>query len=266
TFICGAVGLLMRLQRTGREAAGAATVAAGIALALGGWALGGLSWGHPEGKPVLMRLVQGNVPQSEKFGPALMRQGIATYMQLAALPPRQPDMDPAVIVLPETIIPLFQDRYPPPFWEQWRQIAAQRKASIIMGAPLHTRGPEGERYTNSAIGFDGATPVEHLASGSTPMRYDKHHLVPFGEFVPPGFRWFVDAMHIPLGDFDRGQVRQTHFELAGQRFAPNICYEDVFGEEIIRSVRDSTQHGSGASILVNMSNLGWFGESWALRQ
>src|SRR5690606_16568852 len=171
TFICGAVGLLMRLQRTGREAAGAATVAAGIALALVGWALGGLSWGHPEGKPVLMRLVQGNVPQSEKFDPALMRQGIEAYMQLAALPPRQPDMDPAVIVLPETIIPLFQDRYPPPFWEQWRQIAAQRKASIIMGAPLHTRGPEGERYTNSAIGFDGATPVEHLASGSTPMRY-----------------------------------------------------------------------------------------------
>ena len=265
-FICGAVGLLMHLQRSGREAPAAATVAGAIALALIGWVLGGLSWGQADGRPVLMRLVQGNVPQSEKFDPALMQQGIETYMQLAALPPRQPDMNPAVIVLPETIVPLFQDRYAPQFWDQWRQIAAQRGAGIIMGVPLHSRGPEGERYTNSAIGFDGATSVERLVSGSTAMRYDKHHLVPFGEFVPPGFRWFVDAMHIPLGDFDRGETRQTHFELAGQRFAPNICYEDVFGEEIIRGVRDSAEHGPGASILVNMSNLGWFGESWALRQ
>ena len=265
-FICGAAGLLIHLQRSGREAPAAATVAAAIVLALAGWALSGLSWGHPEGKPVLMRLVQGNVPQSEKFDPALMQRGIQTYMELAALPPRQPGADPQVIVLPETIMPLFQDNYSPELWDQWRQIAQQRNAAIIMGAPLHSRGPEGQRYTNSAIAFDGSTPVEQLASASMAMRYDKHHLVPFGEFVPPGFRWFVDAMHIPLGDFDRGSTRQQHFHLADQRFAPNICYEDVFGEEIIRGVRPSAQHGAGATILVNMSNLGWFGDSWALRQ
>src|SRR5690606_36188883 len=76
----------------------------------------------------------------------------------------------------------------------------------------------------------------------------------------------VDAMHIPLGDFDRGAIRQQHCHLADQRFAPNICYEDVFGEEIIRGVRPSAQHGAGATILVNMSSLGWFGDSWASRQ
>jgi len=265
-FLCSAVGLLLYLQRTGREAPAAATVAGAIVLVGVGWVLAGMSWSQPEGKPVLMRLVQGNVPQSEKFDPALMQSGIETYMQLAALPPRQPGMDPAVIVLPETIMTLFQNRYAPQVWEQWRSIAEQRNAAVIMGVPLHSRGPEGERYTNSAIGFDADTPVEHLVSGTTEMRYDKHHLVPFGEFVPPGFRWFVDAMHIPLGDFDRGAMQQKPFEMAGQRLAPNICYEDVFGEEIIQGVQPSEQYGPGATILVNISNLGWFGESWALRQ
>jgi apolipoprotein N-acyltransferase len=105
-----------------------------------------------------------------------------------------------------------------------------------------------------------------LLAGTPDMRYDKHHLVPFGEFVPPGFRWFVDAMTIPLGDFNRGAQRQALFNLHGQVLAPNICYEDVFGEEIIQSVRPSQQFGAGATNLVNASNLGWFGDSWALRQ
>lgn len=265
-FIAAGVGLLMLRQRSSHEAPAAATVAAGIAVALLGWLLGSFLWSQPHGQPILVRLVQGNVPQSEKFDPARMHDGVQTYMQLAAMPPREASMEPAVIVLPETILPLFQNRYPPQLWEQWRLIAQHRNAAIIMGVPLHSSSPAGERYTNSAIGFDGNTPVEQLLAGETGMRYDKHHLVPFGEFIPPGFRWFVDAMHIPLGDFNRGSIRQQPFTLAGQRFAPNICYEDVFGEEIIQAVRTGAAPESGATILVNLSNLGWFGESWALRQ
>lgn len=265
-FIAGAVGLLIHSQRSSNEAPAAATVAGAIALALAGWLLGGLSWSKPQGEPVLMRLVQGNVPQSEKFDPALMERGLNTYMELAALPPKQANMDPAVIVLPETIMTLFQNRYAPQVWQRWINIAAQRNADIIMGVPLHTRSPAGERYTNSALGFNAQTPLNDLISASALMRYDKHHLVPFGEFVPVGFRWFVNAMQIPLGDFNRGTIRQTHFEIAGQQFAPNICFEDVFGEEIIQGVRASSEHGPGATILVNLSNLGWFGDTWALRQ
>src|SRR5690625_5743345 len=72
-------------------------------------------------------------------------------------------------------------------------------------------------------------------------------------------------MKMPLGDIQRGALGQAPFEIAQQRIAPDICYEDVFGEEIIRSVR--AQPGSpGATMLINISNLGWFGDTWALRQ
>src|SRR5690606_10848644 len=99
-----------------------------------------------------------------------------------------------------------------------------------------------------------------------PYRYDKSHLVPFGEFVPTGFRWFVDAMVIPLGDFNRGPARQQPFDIAGQRIGFNICYEDVFGEELLPALRPGENGEPGATILANVSNLGWFGNSWALPQ
>lgn len=265
-FAAGAIALLAHAKDTENDAKAAVGVGLTIVAGLAGIALGHIAWSQPQGDPLIIRLAQGNVPQSEKFDPKLIEQGIASYMELAALPPKEPDGAPHLIVLPETVMPLFQDRIAPAVWEQWQDIAAQRNARIIMGAPLHDRHAGKDRYTNSAISFDASTPLNDLIAGRPDGRYDKHHLVPFGEFVPPGFRWFVDRMHIPLGDFDRGTARQELFRYRSQVIAPDICYEDVFGEEIIQSVRDSEQWGPGATILLNMSNLGWFGNSWALRQ
>lgn len=265
-YIAGTIALLARARGTSAEAPAATAVALGIVLAVAGVALGQISWSQPAGAPLLARLAQGNIPQSEKFDPQLMQKGLDTYARLAALPPKQAGADPKLIILPETVMPMFQDSYSVQLWRQWLAIAQERNATIIMGIPLHTRQGDADRYTNSAIAFDSHTPAEQLLAGTLPMHYDKHHLVPFGEFVPPGFRWFVDAMHIPLGDFDRGAPRQRAFALDGQLIAPNICYEDVFGEEIIQAVADSATQGPGATILVNISNLAWFGNSWALRQ
>jgi apolipoprotein N-acyltransferase len=102
------------------------------------------------------------------------------------------------------------------------------------------------RYYNSVISL----------GGSPEGRYRKAHLVPFGEFVPFGFRWAVNLMSIPLGDFNRGAVDQPALAAAGEKLAVNVCYEDAFGEERIHAARD-------ASLLVNVSNDAWFGASWA---
>jgi apolipoprotein N-acyltransferase len=119
---------------------------------------------------------------------------------------------------------------------------------VLLGIP-ETDGEDANgqlRYFNSIISL-----------GSSPEQsYRKTHLVPFGEFVPFGFRWAVNLMSIPLGDFTRGNIDQPPIAAAGEKLAVNVCYEDVFGEERIHAARDAT-------LLINISNDAWFGDSWA---
>jgi apolipoprotein N-acyltransferase len=99
-----------------------------------------------------------------------------------------------------------------------------------------------------------------ISLGSAPRQaYHKAHLVPFGEFIPPGFGWVLRVLEIPLSDFARGGPEQPPIEAAGQRIAVNVCYEDAFGEEIARRLPEAT-------LLVNVSNVAWFGDSLAPAQ
>jgi apolipoprotein N-acyltransferase len=83
--------------------------------------------------------------------------------------------------------------------------------------------------------------------------------VPFGEYAPPGFAWFFRFAQIPMSDFTAGPARQEPLAIAGQRIAPNICYEDLFGEELLGVL-------PAATLLVNLSNTAWFGDSLAQPQ
>ncbi|HCQ47236.1 MAG TPA: apolipoprotein N-acyltransferase, partial [Achromobacter sp.] len=243
-------------------------LAAGVAVALAavGWPLSRIDWSSPTGDPLNVRLIQGNIEQSQKFDPALLEQSLVRHLEMTALPPAPGVPAPQLVILPETVMPVFQDQLDPRIWDAWRGVAARGNMTIAMGVPLHDRVNGRDRYTNSVVGFDGNTPVQQLLTGSTAMRYDKRHLVPWGEYVPPGFHWFVDMLNIPLGDFDRGAPRQTPFPVGGQHIAFNICYEDLFGPDLLPALQPGAHGEPGATILVNVSNLGWFGNSWALRQ
>lgn len=264
-FASAAVALIALGRPTGREVQAATALVLSLFTGVIGIVLSHVAWAHAHGEPVLLRLVQGNIPQSEKFDPELIQRGMADYMMLARLEPKEPGREPDLIVLPETVVPLLQNRVAPQVWESWLNVARERGSTVLMGVPLHDRIDGQDHYSNSAIAFDGTATSQALATATPPMRYDKVHLVPFGEFIPTGFRWFVDMMSIPLGDFNRGTLGQAPMAIAGQQVAPNICYEDVFGEEIIQSVRGDVG-GGGASMLINISNLAWFGDSWSLRQ
>ena len=87
--------------------------------------------------------------------------------------------------------------------------------------------------------------------------------MPFGEFIPWGFRWFVDMMRMPLGDFSRGPLAAPSFAVGTERVGPNICYEDLFGEELATRFVDAAQ---APTVLANVSNIGWFGETVAVDQ
>lgn len=257
-YAAAAIAMLARTRAPARVPAVLA-----LLTAIAGLALRQVAWSEPHGQPLEVRLVQGNIDQGAKFDFARVEAAIVQHLEQAGLPPVAGAAEPGLIVLPETIMPTYQSRIAPGVWQAWRDLAGRKQATVMMGAPLHdARG----RITNSVIGITGGTPLAALQSGDNPQRYDKRHLVPFGEFVPPGFRWFVDAMRIPLGDFDRGAERQPPFAVADQHVAPNICFEDVFGEELLPALHPGEDGSPGATILVNVSNLGWFGDSWSLRQ
>jgi apolipoprotein N-acyltransferase len=203
------------------------------------------SWTEPTGT-LSVTLLQGNIPQDEKFeqgsGVPLALQWYAEQLQLSRS---------ALVVAPETAVPLLPQQLPEGYLGALEQRFSNGQAALI-GMPL---GSYAQGYTNSVIG---------LAAGQTqPWRYDKHHLVPFGEFIPPLFKWFTRMMNIPLGDFNRGGLGQPSLPVAGQRVAPNICYEDLYGEEL------ATRFGDPAlapTVFANVSNLGWFNNSVAIDQ
>ena len=209
-----------------------------------------IQWTHPGGPAISVRLLQGNVPQSMKFEQSGVDQSVALYQELITSHPAD------LIVTPETAIPLLAQELPEPFVQTLRQFVDQTQSALIFGA-------FGAQMTEQ-----GPTHIRNSLFGLTPRQngvyqYDKHHLVPFGEFVPTGFHWFVQMMKIPLGDSDSGPAIQKPFSVKGTTIAPDICYEDIFGEEMAESLRQPLPR---ARILVNTSNLGWFGNTIALDQ
>jgi apolipoprotein N-acyltransferase len=273
--IAALVGIRPRTQvQTHRDATTRATTAlhgvAGVlalAFAFIGLALGHIQWSTSAGSPLVVRLIQGNVDQGVKFTPDHLYKIIQEHLRLAATPVPAGSPQPQVVLLPETVMAVFQHQIAPAAWQAWIDIAKAQRSTLLIGSALYD--VKTGAYTNSVIGIDGDTTVQQLSNATMAQRYDKSHLVPFGEFVPFGFRWFVNLMSIPLGDFTRGTSKQKPFAIDGQRLAPNICYEDIFGEELLPAVRGipgtpGTQ--DGATILANFSNLAWFGDSWALRQ
>ncbi|MFM0046239.1 apolipoprotein N-acyltransferase [Paraburkholderia metrosideri] len=210
-----------------------------------------VQWTLPANAPLTVRLLQGNVKQEMKFEEAGMRAAIDQYQQMITSKPAD------LIVTPETAIPVLAQQLPPQFASAVRTFSDTTGTAILFGAIGGTITPEGQviDYTNSLFGVTPGTRDVY--------RYDKHHLVPFGEFVPWGFHWFVNLMSIPLGDFARGAPVQKPFIVHNQPVAVDICYEDIFGEEIARNIRESD---TPAGVLVNSTNLAWFGNTIALDQ
>jgi len=192
-------------------------------------------------------LLQGNIPQDEKFD---SQTGVLKALQWYGEQLQQ-NTSPLVIT-PETALPLLPAQLPPGYWQALQQRYAEGGQAALVGVPL---GSYDEGYTNSVAGFKPGQ--------SSPWRYDKHHLVPFGEFIPPMFRWFTELMNIPLGDFNRGALPQPTFDWQGQRLAVTICYENLYSEELAHQF---VMDANAPTMLVNVSNLGWFGDSLAMNQ
>jgi apolipoprotein N-acyltransferase len=244
SFVLALVAALLAWSVTarGRPAQRAWAVVAVLTLTVGGQALRGVAWTTPDGATTTVALLQGNIPQDMKWRPETTRATLETYLRMAAASPAR------LIVLPETALPLFESDLPGAYRDWLGGLGRQNGGDVLTGLPTGSRRGA---YYNSVISL-----------GSAPgQRYHKVHLVPFGEYIPlkTVWGWVIEVLHIPLSDFARGAVDQRPLAIGGQRVAANICYEDAFGEEIIRQLPE-------ASVLVNVSNLAWFGDSFAPRQ
>ena len=165
-----------------------------------------------------VRLLQGNVPQDAKFE-GRRDWALAWYGQALA------GTEQGLVVTPETALPYVLQQLPTGYWEALVAHFSHGSRAALIGLPLHDLGVS----TNSVLGLAGPVP---------PYRYDKYHLVPFGEFIPPWFQWFTRMMHIPLGEY-------------------------LFGEELAQRFRDPTQ---SPTVWVNLSNIAWFGNTVAVDQ
>lgn len=222
-----------------------------LALLMAGAALRAVPWTTPFGQPLSVRLLQGNVEQGTKFDIAHVNDSLSLYHDMITAAPAD------LIATPETALPLLSSQLPLDYLPRLNVFAQGSDSRLIVGLAVHDGAG---RYSNSVLGLGAEYPQQAY-------RYDKHHLVPLGEFIPFGFRWFVEMMRIPLGDFSSAGLAQRPMQVKDQWVLPNICYEDLFGEEIAwQLAHQLNSNGNSASILLNVSNLAWYGDSLAIPQ
>ncbi len=203
----------------------------------------------PIGKELSVALIQGNFSQSMFFNAEKAIQQIEFYNK------SMQEQSTDLVITPETAISIPLSQLPSSISEELETYSKSNKVNLLTGIV----GEVGTQYSNRAINFN---------PDGTLYKYDKQHLVPFGEYVPPGFKWFVDAIRIPLGSFAIGTPSQPNLMIKRDD-QPNIygaitiCYEDVFGNELAQRLRNLD---TPTNFLINMTNLAWFGDSQAANQ
>ncbi len=227
-----------------------------LAIFLSGWLAGKIEWTEPAGAPLPVALVQGNVPLELKWQPAYRGAILERYRLLSAQAG-----DARLIVWPEAAIPARLDEIDPGYLADLKQ----RNTDFLIGVIERDNSTRNHYNSVMALGRDGRSCASCDRDTGASLHgagiYRKQHLVPFGEFLPfPGLlRWLLDSLRIPMSDFSTGGANQPPLAAAGQKIGVSVCYEDAFGEEIIRAL-------PAATLLANVSEDAWFGDSLAPHQ
>lgn len=204
-----------------------------------------IPWAEPAGNAIKATMIQGNIPQEIKWDPRQRQPTIDLYTKLT-----HENWDSNVIIWPETALPAYFHQAEE-FLKSLAVQAEENKTSMLIGLPS-SQVVDGEKsYYNSAVILD---------QGELQL-YHKYHLVPFGEYIP--LKWLLGDllgfMNIPMANFKNSIEHQPVVNMSGLKAAVSICYEDVFGEEVINGLPE-------ANFLINISNDAWFGDSLAPHQ
>lgn len=210
------------------------------------WIIPGLlnqvEWSVPKDKPLKVSMIQGNIPQDKKWLPQQRKPTLDLYTKLS-----RENWDSDLVIWPETAIPALYHQVVP-LLKDLAQEARMNSSELLVGLAVYNKRED--QYFNSM-----------LSLGLSETFYEKKHLVPFGEYLPMK-EWLgglIDFFDIPMSNFVPGRQEKPLLTLAGQKVGISICFEDVFGEEVIDALPEAT-------LLINASNDAWFGDSVAAPQ
>lgn len=205
-----------------------------------------MTWSEPIGSPIKIGIVQANVPINEKWQSDARGPLIEKYRSLSQQLTAQQNID--LLVWPETALPLYMQQTDADFWNK---ITPNSTALLtgIMDSPSIAQGNLDESYNAAVLSCNGQTQI-----------YRKRHLVPFGEYLPLRFlfNWVLEYLELPMSDFSSWQGAQN-LNCGAIKVGLSICYEDAFAAEYREFVGDAT-------VLVNISEDAWFGDSLAPHQ
>jgi len=202
---------------------------------LAGLTLKGYLWTKPQGAPLSVAAMQGNVPQQLKWQPEQLQAQLDLYARLTTSAKRSD-----LMIWPEAAIPVLKQHIEP-YLTQVSAFSRKQNSALITGVPLR----EDKRYYNAVI-----------ALGEGSGTYLKQKLVPFGEYVPLEnlLRGIIAFFDLPMSSFSAGEANQAPLIAKDRRIAPLICYEVVYPE----LGRNAAAH---SELLLTLSNDAWFGRS-----
>lgn len=209
-----------------------------------------VTWSQSKGAAITASLIQGNVPQNLKWRPEQRGPTIDLYTRLS-----RDRWDRDIVIWPETALPAYYHQAKSFLENMAREAHRKGGAILLVGLPVMSEQDDSQY-------FNGVVRVAADATGEVSTQiYRKSHLVPFGEYIPfkSVLGRLLDILRVPMADFSRGAPDQALLEVGDNKIGMSICYEDAFGDEAIRALPD-------ASLLVNVSNDAWFGDSFAPHQ
>jgi apolipoprotein N-acyltransferase len=209
--------------------------------------LSSIDWVIPdETRSKSVALIQGNIDQSKKWLPTERWPTMMKYMDLT-----RENWDADIIIWPEAAIPAFE-REVQSFLYSVDAAAKLNESAVITGVVTYNDDLE---YYNSVIAL-GQTPYGDY-DYQTHHRYHKHHLLPFGEFVPLEslLRPLAPLFNLPMSSFSRGDYVQENLIANNQAMTPALCYEIIFNELVRANTTDETDY------ILTLSNDAWFGQS-----
>ncbi|KGY13487.1 apolipoprotein acyltransferase [Vibrio tubiashii] len=212
-----------------------------------GFGLQSAQWVTPNPDQVTkVALIQGNIPQELKWKPSERWPTIMKYTDLT-----RENWDADIIIWPEAAVPALEYEISS-FLSNLDSAARMNNSAVITG--IVNQG-ETKKFYNSILTLGINANGEYRYDMN--QRYHKHHLLPFGEFVPfeEVLRPIAPLFNLPMSSFSRGDYIQPNVDANGTQMAPALCYEIIFNEQVRQNLTDDTD------FILTLSNDAWFGHS-----